>query len=672
MDIKALQTRLREFAAARDWQPYHAPKNLAMALMVEAAELLELFQWQTLTESRGFTRNAPDKERVADEIADVLLYLLQLADHTGVDLGEAVERKLRKNAVKHPAKKKPGDTAVGLAVEPVAAVPAPVPARPKVHLLVDWENVQPHGAQLKALAPHGTDVWLFRSPLQRIDAAWHAEYGDSVTQVPIARPGKNALDFHLSWYMGYISARQPDATFIVVSNDKGYDPMLEHARDLRFLATRREFHKTAPAVAAVPLKAEKIIEKMLDDMAHAQVAHVFKEKKTPEQTAPAVLPAPPAPPAVVKAALVAKLVARPRKQTSALELQAPDPGGAHAATACTAPMQAAGVPAPPVPESDKATRQQMQALVQCLQQMKPAYRPAHRLVLLAVIKAQLGEASVSSPRVVHALAQLRAQQWVVLKGDGVDYPPRPGVAQAAQAAQAAQILQTPRVAQAAPSTPKTLPARKKAVSADRTRTAPASALKLLRQKQAQQAVKLLEQMDAVDRPARRNALLGLLAQRSQATSASAHAPAVVHAMAHLLAQGWVVVQGEKVAYPRWQPQPATALQEPLANKTPAKKSPAKKATVKKAPAAAPASKKPSSAAQTGQKVLASLARMPDNRPARPPALLALIRTHTGETPENSALAHQVLSWLQARGSVVQTGHALTYHLLPDSPKTKAE
>ena len=672
MHLKTLQARLRDFAAARDWQAFHSPKNLAMALMVEAAELLELFQWLTTAQSHTFTKDPHDKERVGDEMADVLLYLLQLADHTGVDLGEAVERKLRKNAVKHPAKKKPGDTAVGLAVEPVAAVPAPVPARPKVHLLVDWENVQPHGAQLKALAPHGTDVWLFRSPLQRIDAAWHAEYGDSVTQVPIARPGKNALDFHLSWYMGYISARQPDATFIVVSNDKGYDPMLEHARDLRFLATRREFHKTAPAVAAVPLKAEKIIEKMLDDMAHAQVAHVFKEKKTPEQTAPAVLPAPPAPPAVVKAALVAKLVARPRKQTSALELQAPDPGGAHAATACTAPMQAAGVPAPPVPESDKATRQQMQALVQCLQQMKPAYRPAHRLVLLAVIKAQLGEPSVSSPRVVHALAQLRAQQWVVLKGDGVDYPPRPGVAQAAQAAQAAQILQTPRVAQAAPSTPKTLPARKKAVSADRTRTAPASALKLLRQKQAQQAVKLLEQMDAVDRPARRNALLGLLAQRSQATSASAHAPAVVHAMAHLLAQGWVVVQGEKVAYPRWQPQPATALQEPLANKTPAKKSPAKKATVKKAPAAAPASKKPSSAAQTGQKVLASLARMPDNRPARPPALLALIRTHTGETPENSALAHQVLSWLQARGSVVQTGHALTYHLLPDSPKTKAE
>ena len=102
MDILALQRQLRDFAAARDWQPYHAPKNLAMALMVEAAELLELFQWLTPEESRRLTVDAADRERVADEIADVLLYLLQLADHTGVDVEEAVERKLRKNAAKHP------------------------------------------------------------------------------------------------------------------------------------------------------------------------------------------------------------------------------------------------------------------------------------------------------------------------------------------------------------------------------------------------------------------------------------------------------------------------------------------------------------------------------------------------------------------------------------------
>ncbi len=104
MDITALQQHLRQFAAARDWQPYHAPKNLAMALMVEAAELMELFQWTTLPESQTLTDDPVKKEQVADEIADVLLYLLQLADHTGVNIEEAVEAKLRKNAIKHPPK----------------------------------------------------------------------------------------------------------------------------------------------------------------------------------------------------------------------------------------------------------------------------------------------------------------------------------------------------------------------------------------------------------------------------------------------------------------------------------------------------------------------------------------------------------------------------------------
>ena len=103
MDVNALQRQLRDFAAARDWQPYHSPKNLAMALMVEAAELLELFQWLTPQEARHLTDNAADKERVGDELADVLLYLLQLADHTGVDVEQAVIAKLAKNARKYPA-----------------------------------------------------------------------------------------------------------------------------------------------------------------------------------------------------------------------------------------------------------------------------------------------------------------------------------------------------------------------------------------------------------------------------------------------------------------------------------------------------------------------------------------------------------------------------------------
>ena len=103
MDLIALQTTLRQFAAERDWQPFHTPKNLAMALMVEAAELAEIFQWLTPEQSLAARDDAALRSRVADELADVLVYLVQVADHCGVDLGHAVERKLIKNAAKHPA-----------------------------------------------------------------------------------------------------------------------------------------------------------------------------------------------------------------------------------------------------------------------------------------------------------------------------------------------------------------------------------------------------------------------------------------------------------------------------------------------------------------------------------------------------------------------------------------
>lgn len=102
VDLTELQARLRAFAAQRQWQPFHTPKNLAMALMVEAAELAEIFQWMTPEQSLAVREDPALKEPIADEVADVLLYLLQLADRAGVDLAEAVEHKLRKNAVKHP------------------------------------------------------------------------------------------------------------------------------------------------------------------------------------------------------------------------------------------------------------------------------------------------------------------------------------------------------------------------------------------------------------------------------------------------------------------------------------------------------------------------------------------------------------------------------------------
>lgn len=104
MDIEDLQLRLRDFAADRDWQRYHSPKNLAMAMSVEMAELVEHFQW--LTEQQSLDLDDETRDAVALEMADIFIYLVRMADRCGVDLGLAVERKLRLNAEKYPPLRK--------------------------------------------------------------------------------------------------------------------------------------------------------------------------------------------------------------------------------------------------------------------------------------------------------------------------------------------------------------------------------------------------------------------------------------------------------------------------------------------------------------------------------------------------------------------------------------
>jgi dCTP diphosphatase len=100
-DLLMLRDKLRAFAEARDWDQFHSPKNLSMALMVEVAELMEHFQW--LTEEQSGNLDAAKKAVVAEELADILLYLVRLSDKLGVDLPEAALHKLEKNAAKYPA-----------------------------------------------------------------------------------------------------------------------------------------------------------------------------------------------------------------------------------------------------------------------------------------------------------------------------------------------------------------------------------------------------------------------------------------------------------------------------------------------------------------------------------------------------------------------------------------
>ena len=107
-DLEGLRVQLRDFAAARDWGQFHSPKNLAMALSVEAAELLELFQWLTEAQSRALTPE--DHAKVSDEIADVLLYLIRLGDQLGIDPVAAAQRKMVANERKYPADKARGNS----------------------------------------------------------------------------------------------------------------------------------------------------------------------------------------------------------------------------------------------------------------------------------------------------------------------------------------------------------------------------------------------------------------------------------------------------------------------------------------------------------------------------------------------------------------------------------
>ncbi len=107
--MEELIRQIREFARERDWEEFHSPKNLAMALSVEVAEIAEHFQWLTQTESNNLDRGK--LAEVEEEIADVLIYLTRLADRLGIDPIEAARKKMRLNAKKYPVEKSKGKAA---------------------------------------------------------------------------------------------------------------------------------------------------------------------------------------------------------------------------------------------------------------------------------------------------------------------------------------------------------------------------------------------------------------------------------------------------------------------------------------------------------------------------------------------------------------------------------
>ncbi len=107
--VAELKARILAFADERDWQQFHSPKNLAMALSAETGELMEHFLWMDSEASRTFVHEARKREDIMDEVADIVIYALEFANSAGIDLASAIEQKMAKNATKYPVEKARGN-----------------------------------------------------------------------------------------------------------------------------------------------------------------------------------------------------------------------------------------------------------------------------------------------------------------------------------------------------------------------------------------------------------------------------------------------------------------------------------------------------------------------------------------------------------------------------------
>ena len=100
MNIEKINNEIRKFVEDRDWEKFHTPKNISMALSVEASELLEIFQWQKADEYKN--ANKKQKEMIKDEIADIFYYLVRISDKLNIDIEKALIKKMKKNRKKYP------------------------------------------------------------------------------------------------------------------------------------------------------------------------------------------------------------------------------------------------------------------------------------------------------------------------------------------------------------------------------------------------------------------------------------------------------------------------------------------------------------------------------------------------------------------------------------------
>ena len=406
MNLSELQVELRHFAAERDWQPFHTPKNLTTALMVESAELAEIFQWMTPEESRLAHRDAAAKQRIGEEVADVLLYLLQVADHSEIDLEQAVRDKLARNGVKHSAKRQIARVSPGRA------------SVPGTHVLLDYENVQPSEAELRLMVPDASQVWMFHGPQQRKIEERFASFGAGVTAVPISKSGKNALDFHLSFYMGYIASKNPASAMVVVANDKGYEPMLEHAKAMGFVVRRQSHGQIKPA--AKKAVATKAVAKKAAAKKVAVKQPAVKQAPTKKAAAQKISPAPAAKKlAPVKSAPATKVVPVKAVAVKPAVPPAVKPTTTRNTGAALGPVSVAALALPV--RSSTVSADELRKITENLRKMgdkRPVKAASLRRALKSFLAAETGDVAIEV-----AIGKLVAGGVVAIGvGSAVSYP----------------------------------------------------------------------------------------------------------------------------------------------------------------------------------------------------------------------------------------------------------
>jgi PIN domain len=296
----------------------------------------------------------------------------------------------------------------------------------KLHVLLDFENVQPSMDELAQLVPGFTDVWLFHGPHQLPQSLAIAATHAGVMLVPRSGTGKNALDFHLAFYLGYVAAKNPDAQLVVVANDKGYDPMIAHASATLGFAVRR-----------VGFKAPKVAKKVAAKKAPAkQAVRAAKPAAPPATLAPAAqAPAKPVPAKKAPAKRVAakKVPAKtPSKKAPAQKVPAKKATAKNAAAvkapAAKAPsakkVAAQNAPAAPKAPAAKAVRTPADKV---LARAKASFakmgknRPTKFASLLRHLKSIVGQAATQAD--ADALSRrLEEAKVIQVVGDMVLYP----------------------------------------------------------------------------------------------------------------------------------------------------------------------------------------------------------------------------------------------------------